>query len=382
MITRAKFQNFKALRDVEVTFDSRLTVIVGPNGSGKTSVLQGIDSLLLLGLGIPFLNLLNARPEYMFLRFGHEPLTVLEVTGANSESEGIVGVRAELKRSDERGNRGLENEDIILSRLGDSRLDRWVPFTSTDKVSFPSATFAQLDPKLLASPTFPQGGFPHISPRGEGLASALASLALNNPSAFQEIIRHLKAIVPSVKNVRFNRFESDKPEQEPPQTGASPPIVQVRTRKYITEALLLDFSTASDVHVSDVSDGTLLVLGLLSMIYLYPNSSVMLLDDIDHGLHPKAQMELVELLKRVLHDFPNLQIIATSHSPYILDRLDWSGVRVTALQDDGSAICRPLTDHPDIERWREAMTPGEFWSHLGDEWVKKLDRNEPATVAP
>src|ERR1700722_13048381 len=42
MITRAKFENFKALRDVEITFDSRLTVLVGPNGSGKTSVLQGI----------------------------------------------------------------------------------------------------------------------------------------------------------------------------------------------------------------------------------------------------------------------------------------------------------------------------------------------------
>ena len=42
MITRAKFKNFKALRDVEITFDSRLTVLVGPNGSGKTSVLEGI----------------------------------------------------------------------------------------------------------------------------------------------------------------------------------------------------------------------------------------------------------------------------------------------------------------------------------------------------
>lgn len=34
MITRAKFQNFKALRDVEITFDSRLTecVRVGRGG--------------------------------------------------------------------------------------------------------------------------------------------------------------------------------------------------------------------------------------------------------------------------------------------------------------------------------------------------------------
>src|SRR5688572_15751187 len=50
MITRAKFQNFKALRDVEITFDSRLTVLVGPNGSGKTSVLQGIMFLTQLAV--------------------------------------------------------------------------------------------------------------------------------------------------------------------------------------------------------------------------------------------------------------------------------------------------------------------------------------------
>jgi len=45
MIRRVKFENFKALRDVEISFDERLTVLVGPNGSGKSSVLQGIHLL-------------------------------------------------------------------------------------------------------------------------------------------------------------------------------------------------------------------------------------------------------------------------------------------------------------------------------------------------
>src|SRR5262249_8007360 len=36
MIRRVKFENFKALRDVEISFDERLTVLVGPNGSGKS----------------------------------------------------------------------------------------------------------------------------------------------------------------------------------------------------------------------------------------------------------------------------------------------------------------------------------------------------------
>src|SRR4051812_6355563 len=60
MITRAKFKNFKALRDVEITFDSRLTVLVGPNGSGKTSALQGIHYLAKLA------QVANSDPEWQF----------------------------------------------------------------------------------------------------------------------------------------------------------------------------------------------------------------------------------------------------------------------------------------------------------------------------
>ena len=41
MIERASFRFFKSLRDVDFDLD-RLTVIVGPNGSGKTSILEGL----------------------------------------------------------------------------------------------------------------------------------------------------------------------------------------------------------------------------------------------------------------------------------------------------------------------------------------------------
>ena len=44
MIQSIRLQNFKAIRDVEVGLE-RLTVFVGPNGSGKTSFLQGLELL-------------------------------------------------------------------------------------------------------------------------------------------------------------------------------------------------------------------------------------------------------------------------------------------------------------------------------------------------
>src|SRR5437762_406195 len=44
MIETVSFKNFKALRDVTIPLE-RFTVLVGPNASGKTSVLQGLSYL-------------------------------------------------------------------------------------------------------------------------------------------------------------------------------------------------------------------------------------------------------------------------------------------------------------------------------------------------
>jgi len=44
MISEVSIKNFKSLRDVHVKLE-RFTVFVGPNASGKTSVLQAINQL-------------------------------------------------------------------------------------------------------------------------------------------------------------------------------------------------------------------------------------------------------------------------------------------------------------------------------------------------
>jgi AAA15 family ATPase/GTPase len=44
MITECRVQNFKALRDVTLKL-TPIHVLIGPNDSGKTSVLQAIEAL-------------------------------------------------------------------------------------------------------------------------------------------------------------------------------------------------------------------------------------------------------------------------------------------------------------------------------------------------
>src|SRR5947209_19765932 len=44
MISKASIRNFKSLRDVQIELE-RFTVFVGPNASGKSSILQAMDLL-------------------------------------------------------------------------------------------------------------------------------------------------------------------------------------------------------------------------------------------------------------------------------------------------------------------------------------------------
>src|SRR5262249_46721914 len=44
MIDKASFRNFRSLRDVQVDLE-QFTVFVGPNASGKTSILEALDIL-------------------------------------------------------------------------------------------------------------------------------------------------------------------------------------------------------------------------------------------------------------------------------------------------------------------------------------------------
>ncbi len=98
-------------------------------------------------------------------------------------------------------------------------------------------------------------------------------------------------------------------------------------------------------------------------------SLLFLIDELERSLHPRALGELVRQL-RELAERAGVQILATSHSPYLLDWLKPEEVRLTGFLEDGSSTIRELADHPEFDRWKDEMTPGEIWSTVGEEWIK------------
>jgi len=347
MIHRAKFQNFKALKDVEVTFDSRLTVLVGPNGSGKTSVLRGIYWLCQMATHSTHLETASAevgRAIGETYSGGTEPQLV-EV--ATQIAEGDSGFRFRMYPGTQKPS--------VERFLGDTIAK--TQFFAHPGLKFGPAELIQLDPKRLAASSETEQSPPSLQPDGSGLASLMSYFKNEDETRYTQAVSMLRKIVERVQGVRITR-------------------VRVRGNGPMGEQLLFDLPDRKGVPASAMSDGTLYALGLIVKILDPQRPKTLLIDDIDHGFHPKAQLTLVELLHKLLDEIPDLQIIATAHSPYILSGLKWEEVRVTGLRDDGSAVIQPLTKHPNYEKWKESMSPGEFWSHAGEEWVLRVPAGE------
>jgi predicted ATPase len=135
------------------------------------------------------------------------------------------------------------------------------------------------------------------------------------------------------------------------------------------EFVRLKFSRAGVSGEVTASSGALCVLAILVMVHSAVKPTLLLIDDIEMHLDITAQPELFRALRDAAARNSNLQIVCTTHSPFILQHADSEQVRVLGLDPNGYTVARPLSDHPEFERWRSAMNAGELWANWGEEWI-------------
>lgn len=340
MLTKVAIKNFKSLRDVQIDLE-RFTVFVGPNASGKTSILQSLELLCLL-YRIEFPQQLN--PQFI-------PYRTRGVTDPIEFVTQVGGTWFRYRTPDAKPDPMYPERwkgDGCGTAKGSPPL-RWQPWQkrTTEPYPLPTSVLMQLETSKLISPAPNSADPTSMAPNGSGLHTALASMALNDPDSWQALQADLRRIVPAIRRLRHTKqFLGDQPA-----------------------SLLFDSIGGDSLPADQVSEGTLLVLGLLAALHAPTRPNLILLDDLDRGLHPKAQRELVGLLRGVLESNPDLQIVATTHSPYLLGRMEPSEVRMTHLNDAGATGCDSLTHHPKFPKWKDEMSAGEMWSLFGEKWV-------------
>lgn len=379
MITSLTIENFKAHRSTTIQL-GRLTVLVGPNGSGKTSVLQALRCL----------GQLIAQPATSVFQGGYEPGAVLRkesnepiavrVHGVSAGQPWSMSFEVAVAQPDVAGRRswGIRYEGLApdgRSILGDrSNLSLTTQLKSPAVFLRPlaPASVFRFDPRQVAASSYSDDERPRVLPDGTNTASVLAAIKLSDDERFEAIVSGLRKLVPAVGRVRI------RPARVLRKTGDidRPGDHVLKTHEVMGHQIVFDFEDAADVAAQAVSEGTLVSLALLTVLHSETRSDLVLLDDIEQALHPTAQIALMKQLAGILDLFPNLQIIATTHSPFVLDGVAPEQVLVFFRRENGEVVVRPLSDHPDAQKAKGTLSAGQIWTLDPESWVVSQEAAE------
>jgi len=374
MIERVWFKNFKALRDASISF-ARFTVIVGPNASGKTSVLEGLDCVARLAQEPAHSVFQGDRSPGVLRSRGAEGSMILAIDGlwGRTRSRVQVSVRRD------RGNWVFSTSATLGGNLVRFDVSKETPADMAGGrgkllSSVRSAVLLRLDPGRLGEPSYSADWMPRAEFDGANLAVTLAELALASPAGLQELLTRLRAVVPAVDSMALDRVPIDKTEYVAREDSGG--LYEQVHATYEGYRVKLGLRRGGQIAAYAVGGGALIALGLLTVLSRKPLPRLVMVDELERGLHPKALGELVLQIRALMERFPDLQVIGTTHSPYLVDHFSADEVRLTTMGDDGSVLVGKLNEHPDFERWKDEMKPGEFWSTVGEDWLR--ERKAPA----
>lgn len=359
-VTALHFTNFKALARVDIPLKSRFVVLVGANGVGKSSVLQGLETLA---------QSIVVNGHGLVVRANFEGLRSPGFIRTRNSTDSIVfgatagGVRIDLDLEERRQGGQVQN-------IGRHIIGPWLERRSVAEKLGPLAGCRRFHfdagVAVLASELAEDGA---VAEDGANLPAAFSWLASNEPKIREAIERDLSHIVHGVRHVGVpvHRELRSKIIMVPNDQGGF-------DRKTVREptpvmGLEIEFEGRGRLSSALVSEGTILVLALLTVLHQREPPTVVMLDDIDRGLHPEAQARLVEVIGRLLAEKPDLQIIATTHSPALVDLVHPDAVVIMASDANGHAHARTLSDNPRYNEWRKTLTPGEMWPYFGESWV-------------
>lgn len=358
MIRSVRLQDFKTHVDTTVEL-GRLTILVGPNGSGKSSVLTALYLMNLISY--EDMESWDSAPPTL----AHLPRTGSKSAAITAEaSDGSASLRLTRLRG---GSKVRVAQQFLDPGEAPDKPDRYFLDVGLRALPPPATSetniLLRFDADRLAEPAPPTSN-PMIAPDGYGLGAVIAEMILGGASVFHEIVADVRRIVPQVAGLRVRTVSVPAPT----------PTDEARTEGRMQ--LLVDFDHAKGIPAHSVSQGTLIAIGLLTVLHGERRPKLLLLDDIDTALHPRAQWEVIAALRRVLELDPELQIVATTHSAYLLDAVEPDEVRVLALDADGVTHCRRLTDHPRAEALLEVLSTGELLGSEGEDWVVEADADD------
>ncbi len=414
MITRLTIEHFKSLERIDVSL-SPLSVFVGPNASGKSNLIDavrfvrdavhydldravsdrhGIDSIRQWSRFKPYNTTISLNVAGNRNGRGHFTLTLGSSKGnyriLREEGSWTEPLRNSAEMDSHQGrlvefakpththsilynrSRGHETVRLAYSRDCGSTKTVNVPFKETDNLFIAFARVPLRSLSADAGVSFRRLGdfaslrrelydfeaysiFPNTlrTPQKPSNERRLNSIGDNLTSVFKvlqrsrlglecktEILSALKLVMPNLENIVVQSLG-----------GLMVPLFRVRER----DGKLHDF------NVSQISDGTLRIFGLLTALYQPFRPSIIALEEPEQTVNPGVLAVLAEAAKEIA---TTSQILLTTYSPNFLDYFDAENI-FSVGNDGGVTRIGPISSfQKDVVKQR-LLTLGELMTAEG-----------------
>ena len=395
MLKSFRLKNFKAIRDSGVVKFTPLTVLIGNNGSGKSSLIDGLqtyqrivadglDEAMQMWRGFEYITnppLHNGRligedsPKITPIEFELSGLyfspifkkdsgsphykTVMKVNKEPTselifiEKEIVYYRRRKVLARDSTGviqfinNKmefGIRPGDAIISQGGlyyyanGSEDDRQFNDLKGYGINF-DWQFVTLNPWLMGEPRLIKrtGGPIRLQSDGANIAEYLHHILQWYPDTFAGILEALQYVLPYMRDLK-------------------PVLTDVLGRQTHLEMTEADFKVMGWL----LSTGTLRILALLALFRHPDPPPLIVIEEIENGLDPRTVHLIVDEIRRVT-ECGRSQIILTSHSPYLLDLFDLSHIVLVERIDGRPTFSRPEHDEA-LEGWSRRFGPGRLYA--------------------
>ena len=305
---------------------SNWTLILGDNGTGKTTLLRVLDRMQPVefsfnGIDIFYFPIYFKSSQLFYFNIEYSKLQVVN----NSEIDSII------IENHGWGEFKIEFKNVFLLSYGASRrMSKDVNLSSLISEQFYTSLFDDSIELINAEEWYLQKCLKLNSSEGELNAKIKSQLTI--------IENILINFLPDVKKINLKQIKS------------------------LNESSSIEVQTENGewIPLRDLSYGYQTMTALLvdigsRMMDKYPESDnplaepvIILIDEIDLHLHPKWQRQIMEQFSKY---FPQAQFIVTSHSPLIVQAAEAVNANIVVCRKDGDNVI--IDNNPEeVKGWR------------------------------
>jgi predicted ATPase len=327
VITRFQAKGFRCLKDVDLPL-TRLHALIGPNDSGKTTLLHAIQRLAEHASGAGG----SGSPNDVFrLQVMFTNKWTYRVRGDSISTYGEFvlrpGLSEELHAAPFKG--GGSPESPIWKR------DMFPHLVPTQLVRF--------DPDELRrfGNLIPPGQPVTLSERGAGLPSVYDAIRDRDIDTFSRIGLQVREHFPSVKRLGLRAYSNTQ------------------------KVLAVELNDGTEVLANAMSEGLLYFLAFCALKEI-DHPAIFLVEEPENGLHPSRIADVVRMLRAIAEDKEHpVQVLMATHSPLVINELKPDEVTVIT-RDEGGTHATPIASTPHFEERSKIYSLGELWLSYAD----------------